>query len=315
MIFSEIQKTGLTIEKCAIESSSLSRWLEQELLKKGLTTICVDARKMSRVLSININKTDKNDARLIAEALRCGFYTEVYSKSQEHVELNILMGSRRTLIETATKLKNTIRGHLKAFGIRLGTANNQKFSEIVIEAIKTRTGAVQVGVNGLLASFQHTIGQIQILETKIEALAREDEDVKLLTTIPGVGVITAYTFISSLGDPKRFKNSRAVGAYLGMTPTQYSSGETKKQGRVSKCGDPEVRALLNECAFVILYATKSWSCLKAWGQKIKKKRGHKKAVMAIGRKLAVLMHRMLITRKAFEHGSVKDKQETMQKVC
>lgn len=311
-IFSSIKETRLEIKNSAVESGSLSHWLVQELSKKGMPIVCVDARKMSRVLSININKTDKNDARLIAEALRCGFYSEVHQKPQEDVEMKILMGSRRCLIETATKLKNTIRGHLKAFGIRLATASTPKFARVVGDALQDKPEVVQEGVKGLLACFEHTLIQVALLEKKIEELAKEDEEVKLLTTIPGVGIITAYSFICHVGDPKRFKNSRAVGAYFGMTPTQYSSGDVHKQGRVSKCGSQEVRALLNECAFSILYSTKSWSRLKAWGQKIKKKKGHKKATMAVGRKVCVLMHRMLITRKPFEYGAPKEAE--MQKV-
>lgn len=306
-IFSAIEGTKLHLEGSAIESSSLSYWLVKELSKKGVPIVCVDARKMSRVLSININKTDKNDARLIAEALRCGFYSEVHQKTQEDVEMKILMGTRRTLIETSTKLKNTIRGHLKVFGIRLGAANNQKFEALVQDALKDKPGVVCIGLKGLLECFKNTNIQIALLENKIAEMAREDEDVRLLTTVPGVGIITAYTFITHLGDPKRFKSSRAVGAYFGMTPTQYSSGEIQRQGRISKCGSSEVRSLLNESAFSILYTCKGWSRIKAWGLSIKKKKGHKKATMAVGRKLCVLMHRMLATRKAFEYGEAKEK--------
>jgi len=129
-----------------------------------------------------------------------------------------------------------------------------------------------------------------------------------LTTIPGIGLVTAQTFKVHLGNPKRFKTSRSVRAYFGMTPTQYSSGEAHKQGRVSKCGSSEVRSLLNEAAFSILYSAKSWSRIKAWGQKIKKKKGHKKATMAIGCKLSTIMHRMLITRKPFEYGTPKENE-------
>jgi len=311
-IFSAIQQTKLDIENSAVESGSISHWLVQELSKKKMPIVCVDARKMSRVLSININKNDKNDARLIAEALRCGFYSEVHQKPQEDVEMKILMGSRRSLIETHTKLKNTIRGHLKAFGIRLGTANNNKFEGLVQEKIKDKPEVVQVGIKGLLEAFKCVNKEIALLEKKMEEMAAEDEDVKLLTTIPGVGIVTAYTFKTHLGDPSRFKSSRAVGAYFGMTPTQYSSGEVQKQGRVSKCGSKEVRSLLNEAAFSILYSSKSWSRIKVWGQKIKKKKGHKKATMAVGRKLCVLMHRILITRKPFEYGVPKEAEKRMQ---
>lgn len=123
-----------------------------------------------------------------------------------------------------------------------------------------------------------------------------------------MGILTAYTFKVHLGDPRRFKTSKTVGAYFGMTPTQYASGEVQRQGRISKRGSPEVRFLLNESACVLLYRTKSWSKIKAWGEKIKKKKGHKKATIAVGRKLCVIMHRMLLTRKSFEYGTPKEKK-------
>jgi transposase len=308
-IFSAIKGTKLDIENCAIESGAISHWLVKELLKRKIPVVCVDSRKMAKILSININKTDKNDARLIAEALRCGFYSEVHQKNQEDAEMQILMGTRRTLIEVSTKLKNTIRGHLKIFGIRLGTASNKKFDNLVRSALQNKPEVVQLGLKSLLETFKCTNNEIEFLEKKIEEMAKEDEDVKLLTTIPGVGVITAFTFKTCLGDPSRFKRSRSVGAYFGMTPTQYSSGDIVKQGKVSKCGNSEVRSLLNEAAFSIIYSTKSWNRIKAWGLKIKKKKGHKKAMMAVGRKLSVLMYRMLISRKQFEYGVPKDNSQ------
>jgi transposase len=139
-------------------------------------------------------------------------------------------------------------------------------------------------------------------------MAEKDEDVSLLKTIPGIGSITAYTFKAYLGDPSRFKNSRAVGAYFGLTPKQYSSGETVKQSSISKCGNTEVRYMLSEAAISALYRAKSWSRVKSWGHKIIKKRGHKKAKIAVARKYSTIMHRMLITRKPFEYGEPKDKK-------
>lgn len=310
-IFSAIKSTKLDVEKCAVESGAISHWLVKELLKRKIPITCIDSRKMAKILSINVNKTDKNDARLIAEALRCGFYSEVYQKDQEDVEMNILIGARRTLKEESTKLKNTIRGHLKVFGIRLGTAGNNKFYNLVRTALQNKPEVVQIGIKSLLETFNHTNNEIEFLEKKIVEMAMMDEDVKLLTTIPGVGVITAFTFKTCLGDPARFKKSRSVGAYFGMTPTQYSSGEVIKQGKVSKCGSSEVRSLLNEAAFSIIYSCKSWSRIKAWGLKIKKKKGHKKAMMAIGRKLSILMYSMLVSRKPFEYGVPKGNEKKM----
>jgi transposase len=303
-----LKETRLEIERVAIESGSISHWLEKELCARGLPIICIDAHKMSKVLAININKTDKNDARLIAEALRCNFYSEVQPKTQENAELQILLNSRRTLKNVATQLKNTIRGHLKVFGIFLGQLNSKKFLEKALVAIHNKSDNVKESLKCLLDAFYQIIQQMKLLEEKIEAIAKHDEDVKLLTTIPGVGTLIALTFKVYVGDPNRFKTSKAVGAYFGMTPRQYSSGETHRQGKVSKRGSSEIRFLLNEAASVMMYCTKSWCRPKAWGLKLKKKKGHKKATMALGRKLGTVMHRMLISKKAFEFGEPKEKK-------
>jgi transposase len=301
-IASVIQETQLPIEKVAIESGSISHWLEQQLCQRGLPIICIDAHKMSKVLSIKINKTDKNDARLIAEALRCNFFSQVAPKTQEKAELQIVLHSRRTLKNIANQLKNTIRGHLKIFGFFLGPIGGKKFLEKVPVLIKDQSEDVKMALGELLEAFSKILEKVDSLTSRIEKLASNDEDVKLLKTIPGVGTLTALSFKVYVGDPSRFKTSKAVGAYFGMTPRQYSSGETHRQGRVSKRDSSEMRFLLNEAASVMLYRTKSWCKEKAWGLKLKKKKGHKKATMAVGRKLSTIMHRMLITRKAFEYG-------------
>src|SRR5262249_7429417 len=134
------------------------------------------------------------------------------------------------------------------------------------------------------------------------------EIIKLLKTIPGVGTVTALTYKLEIDDPTRFKKSRSVGAYAGMTPRQYSSGETKRRGGVSKTGSSELRHLLTEAAMCMMYRTKTWSRLKVFGMKIKKKHGHKKAVVALGRKLAVTMHRMWVDRKPYDPGHVEQKE-------
>ncbi len=117
-----------------------------------------------------------------------------------------------------------------------------------------------------------------------------------------------------IDNPNRFKNSRAVGAYLGMTPKQYSSGETKRQGKISKCGSSEMRRLLNEAAVVMLTRSQRWSKLKAWGLKLQKKHGFKKACMGVGRKLAVIMHRMWLNKTDFIYGEQKQQKVPEKRV-
>lgn len=302
------------IEKIGLESGSISFWLVKELRNLGLPAICIDAHKMSKVLTINVNKTDKNDARMIAEVIRCGFYSEVIIKSDELIEIGMCLSSRRTLINTGVKLKNTIRGHLKSFGIRLGSSKPTQFCMQVREAISSKSDLVKLVLASLLDAYEQLLHSLKALDSKIIELAKDDEDVKLLQTIPGVGLITAFTFKVQLGDPRRFKKSRSVGAYFGLTPNQYSSGETVRQGRISKRGEKEMRALLNEAAMTMLYRTKTWSHIKVWGLKIKKKKGHKKATMALGRKLSTIMHRMLVSRKPFEYNVSNKTMEEIKRL-
>lgn len=303
-----LKKFSVQIEKVGIESGSLSHWLVGELKVFGIPAICIDARKMAAVLSVQINKTDKNDAKGIAEAIRCGIYREVIQKSKEAIEISTLMGSRRLIITQKVQITNAVRGFLKTHGIRLGTCGEKSFTQKVKDQLMNQDLLVRQGIEALLSCFEKLCEEIKKLTLKIEGLAREDEDIKRLITIPGVGVITAVSYKIEIDNPKRFKNSRAVGAYLGMTPKQYSSGETKKQGRISKCGSSETRFLLNEAATVMLTRSQRWSKLKAWGLKIQRKHGFKKATMAVGRKLAVIMHRMLIDKTDFVYGEAKEEK-------
>ena len=309
-IVEAITQTNLSIEKAALESGGISHWLISELINLGLPVVCIDARRMSAAISMRINKTDKNDAREIALALRAGYYKETYHKPHNLVAAGTLLTTRRLLVQQRTKMINCIRGLMKLHGkLHLGASSSSvRFRTAVLEALESLDQDVHDGIMSLLETYETTNEQILGLESKIEAMASGNENVLLLQTIPGVGLMTAITFVLEVGDPKRFKNSRAVGAFFGMTPTQYSSGETQKQGSISKSGSREMRSLLSDAAMSMLYNCKAWSRLKVFGLKIRKKHGHKKAIVALGRKLAVIMHTMLMERKPFNPGCVEQKE-------
>jgi transposase len=309
-IVAMIQKHELPIEKAALECGGMSHWLTKELNDQGLPTICIDARKMSAAIKIRVNKTDKNDAQEIANALRTGYYKEVYQKQDHVMEKQTLLTVRRSLIDQRTQLTNTIRGLLKLYGkLHCGSSENKvRFKEKVLNEINSLGQDVQLGINALLAPFDVICREVEKIDNRVEELTKNDEDVQLLKTILGVGAITALTFKLEIDDPSRFKKSRSVGAYVGMTPTQYSSGETIKQGSISKAGSNELRAMVCQSAMSIMYRVKSWSRLKLFGLRIKKQHGHKKAVVALGRKLCVVMHRMLVTRQSFEPGNVEQRE-------
>lgn len=301
-------KETLILQKVGVESGAISHWLVEELRRLEIPAVCIDARKMAAILSIRINKTDKNDAKGIADAMRSGLYREVISKSQRAIEIGTLVGSRRLLVEQKVRLTNAIRGHLKTYGIRLGTSGDASFGKKVREVLSKGYEIAGKGIDGLLNSFEKIHEEIRVLIKEIENLAIADQQVQRFMTIPGIGIITAMTYQIEIDDLNRFRNSRAVGAYLGMTPKQYSSGETKKQGKISKCGSSEMRRLLNEAAIVMLTRSKRWSKLKAWGLKLQRKHGFKKACMGVGRKLAVIMHRMWLDKTDFIYEERKEER-------
>lgn len=308
IIFDEIKNQGLDIQLAGLESGSLSHWLVDILGKLGLPTICVCSRKMAAILSITINKTDKNDARGIASALRGGHYRQVHHKSQHAVELSTLMGARRSLVNQRTNSMNTIRGLFKSYGILIGIANTSRFSSKVELLLEKLTKEAQIGLKALLKAFIAVNEEIFNLDKIIVKIAQVDPVIKRLCTMPGIGPITALTYKMEIDDPHRFKKSRSVGAYVGATPTQYSSGETHRQGKISKCGSSELRYLLAEAATSAIFRTKSWNKDKAWAYKIMKKNGFGKARMALARKMAVKLHRMWVDEKDYQTIDIKPEE-------
>ena len=306
-IYEELSKSGVELEKVGLETGNLSKYLTKGLQELGVKAICIDARKMAAILSVTVNKTDKNDSRGIADAMRCNHYKAVNIRGDADDSIGIFLSSRSTLVKSRGTFKNTVRGLLKTYGICLGEVSNEKFSETVRASLSSVLSEAKCGIESLLRSYEAMHEEIKKLEKALNQLCKQDEDVKRLMTVPGVGMVVAMTYKTDMGDPTRFEKSESVGAYYGMTPRQYSSGETVKLGRVSRCGSKEVRTLLTEAGIVLLTRTKTWSSLKVWGLKIQKKHGFKKAAMAVGRKLGVIMHRMLITGESFKYSITKAK--------
>jgi len=299
-IYEELAKSEFKLEKIGLETGSLSKFLTKGLQDLGLNAICIDARKMAAILAVTVNKTDKNDARGIADAMRCNHYKEVNLRNCEDSAIGIFLSSRSTLVESRGRFKNTVRGLLKTYGIRLGEVSHDNFSKTVRDVLVDVPLETKCGIEGMIMSYEVMNEEIKKMDKRLNEMCKKDKEVQRLMTIPGVGMVVAMTYRADMGDPTRFEKSESVGAYYGMTPRQYSSGETVKLGRISKCGSKEVRTLLTEAAIVMLTRSKTWSPLKIWGLKIMKKHGFKKAALAVGRKLAVIMHRMLVTGESFK---------------
>lgn len=301
-----LDKKGIKDCMLGFESGSLTSYLMIGFKERALHAVCMDARKLSPILStMKVNKTDRNDARGIAEALRCKMFSPIHCKPEESIEKGVLLVARRALVQQQVQLKNTVRGLLKTFGIRMGSIGNKSFSKEVKKHLEKLADICKNTILPLVDIFDKILEEVEKFDQKVRKLAHEDAEVRRLMTIPGVGPVTALTFKNEIFDPSRFKDSKSVGAYLGMTPTQYASGETQRQGRISKCGSTELRSLLLEAGIVLLTRSRKWSKLKAWGLKIMRKKGIKKASLAVGRKLAVIMHRMMIQKTEFVYGEQK----------
>jgi transposase len=265
----------------------------------GLPVICIDARHAKAALKMQINKSDRNDAVGIARIMQCGWYKEVRVKGLDSHAIKALLVSRALLVKIKRDLENQIRGLLKNLGLVIGRAKMNVFVVRAAELIEDRP-ELAAAVEPLLKAREAVEKQIASLDRKVMRLAGNDVQVRRFTTAPGIGPITAFCYLATIDDPTRFKRSRSVGAYVGLTSRRYASGEVDWTGRISRCGDPMLRSYLYEAAGVLLTPVAKWSVLKAWGMRIAKRSGLRKAKVAVARKLAVILHRMWVDGTEFK---------------
>jgi transposase len=291
-----------SIKRVVFETGQLSSHLYHGLKEAGFPVICIDARHTHGMLKAKRAKTDKNDARGLAQIARTGWYKAVHVKSEQCQSLRTLVAGRKELVTVRTGMENHIRGTLKAFGIKLGNVTTAGFSSKVEMAVVSGDKLVKETMRALLKVRDALLTQEKALNTQCIVMARQDAVCKRLMTVPGVGPITALAFMSEIDDPTRFKKSRDVGVHLGLTPRKYASGEVDLTGGISKCGNRATRSLLFEASVTMLTLSKKWSRLKAWGVKLAQRNGFKAACTAVARKLAIVLHRMWVDGKDFAYG-------------
>ncbi|MEO1544431.1 MAG: IS110 family transposase [Pseudomonadota bacterium] len=302
MIADFVRSHANSVARIGLESGPTSTWLWTELNKLGLPAICIDARHAKAALNMQINKNDRNDAAGIARIMQTGWYREVRVKALDSHAIKALLVSRALLVRIRRDLENQIRGLLKNLGLVIGRAKMNTFVTRARELIEDKPALIAV-VDPLLIARKAIDQQIADLDRKVMRLARDDAQVRRFMTTPGIGPITALCYLATIDDPTRFGKSRNVGAYLGLTTRRYASGETDWTGRISKCGDAMLRSYLFEAANVLLTRVAKWSALKAWGMRIARRSGIRKAKVAVARKLAVILHRMWIDGTQFNWSS------------
>ena len=285
-------------KRIGLEAGPLSQWLYSALGEANLPVVCVETRQMRAVLKAQINKTDRNDARGIAQMMRAGLYRPVHVKTLRSQKLRMLLTHRKLLQSKAIAIENDLRGTLRNFGLKVGVVGTVKFEARIKELVKNLPD-LAVLVEPLLIVRRVLREQIAVLHRRVLTIVRDDEVCQRLMTVPGVGAVVALTYRATVDVPARFRNSRAVGAVLGLTPCKYQSGESDYTGGISRCGDEMMRVMLYEAAQVLLVRSTKWSWLKAWAMQIARRRGMKKAIVALARRLAVVMHRIWIDGTEF----------------
>jgi len=264
--------------------------------------VCLEARQVNAALSAMRNKTDRNDARGIAQILRTGWYARVHVKSRASHYTRALLSSRKAVLGKCIDLENEVRGLFKIFGIKLPPPLGHGPYDARVRPLIEKDADLAHALLPLLDA-RLVLYRIYLeLDRRVKLIARTDAVCQQLMTVPGVGPITAMIFKAAVDDPRRFRRSRTVGAHFGLTPRRFQSGEHDNPGRISKAGDGDVRAALYAAANALMTRTQRWSSLKAWGMRLQRTKGRRRALVAVARKLAVIMHRMWMDGTNFQWG-------------
>ena len=285
-------------KRIGLEAGPLSQWLFSALAEAGLPVVCVETRHMRAVLKAQINKTDRNDARGMAQMMRVGLYRPVHVKTLRSQKLRMLLTHRKLLQSKAIAIENDLRGTLRNFGLKVGMVGKAKFEARIKELVENLPDLAGL-VEPLLVVRRVLREQFVIQHRRLLAIVRDDEVCRRLMTVPGVGPVVALTYRATVDVPARFRKSKSVGAVFGLTCAKHQSGESERSGRISRCGDEMMRVMLYEAAQSMLLHSKRWSWLKAWAMQIARRRGMKKAIVALARRLAVIMHRIWVDGTEF----------------
>ena len=285
-------KLGVEVSRIGLEAGPLSQWLYAGMREAGLPVELLETRHVRDAFKAMPVKTDRNDARGIAQLMRLGWFRPVHCKSLPAQELRAVLTARKLVQGKRHDIEMSLRGILRGFGLKVGPTTPRSFEGRVRQLVEGHPTLLAIA-DALLLARATLAEQLGKLQKRLVSLARDDTRTRLLMSTPGVGVLVALTYVAAIDDPPRFRSSEAAGAHFGLTPKKYQSGETDITGRISKIGDASVRTALYEAANVILTRPVKGSSLKSWAMRVAKRAGMRKAKVALARKLAVVLHRML----------------------
>jgi transposase len=290
---------GLQLARIGLEAGPLSQWLYAGLKQAGLAVELLETRHVRDAFRAMPVKSDRNDARGIAHLMWLGWFRPVHCKSIEAQEIRAVLTARKLVQTKLQDVENSLRGILRGFGLKIGKTNQTTFAPRVQDLVSGHPNLKAIA-KALLTVRAVLLQEFKAFEKRVRAMARTDTKARLLMSTPGVGPIGALTYGAAIDDPARFSSSKQAGAHFGLTPRKYQSGETDRTGRISKIGDPAVRQALYMAAHSILTKpVRGCAALKSWASRIARRAGHNKARVALARKLAVIMHRMLADAAVF----------------
>ncbi len=291
---------GFGLARIGLEAGPLSQWLYAAMKQAGLAVELLETRHARDAFKAMPVKSDRNDARGIAQLMRLGWFRPVHCKSMSAQEVRAVLTARKLVQNKLLDLENSLRGILRGFGLKVGKTTDRSFAGRIQELVKSHPNLEAIG-EALLSVRAVLLRELNAFEKRVRAMARSDARTKLLMSTPAVGPIVALTYASAIDDPARFKSSKQTGPHFGLTPKRYQSGETDRSGRISKIGDAAVREALYQAAHVMLTKpVKGCSQLKSWAMRIARRAGMSKAKVALARKLAVILHRMLANGTPFD---------------
>jgi transposase len=311
------KKIDLTaIHGVCLEAGAMSSFIYKGLEALGLPVACVEAFQAHQFLKAQRNKTDKNDARGLAQYIRMGgdYIRLVAIKDTIAQEDRMLLTLRQKYVKEKVAMENAITGILKPFGIivprRSASVNSfcNAYAETIAKA-EALGPTLREAVLESLDAYRAVNELLDKVTEKIHRIAKEHPVCRRLMTAPGVGPVVALSFMTAIDTPHRFRKSEEIGGYFGLTPKKYQSGDMDHDRGISKQGSCMTRTHLVQAATNLLYRSKRWSSLRAWGMKIAKKRGYHIARIAVARKLAIILHRMWINEQDFRW-SMNDSTET-----
>lgn len=293
---------GFELTRIGLEAGPQSQWLFAGMREAGLAVELLETRHVRDAFKAMPIKTDRNDARGIAQLMRLGWFRPVHCKSVPAQETRAILTARKLVQSKLRDIESSLRGIVRGFGLKVGRTTSTRFAGRIKDLV-VGNASLEVIAEGLLTVHAVLLCEFKKFDKHVQSMARSDTRTRLLMTTTGVGAVVSLTYASAVDDPGRFKSSKKVGAHFGMTPKRYQSGETDVTGRISKIGDKSVRTALYEAAHIILTKPVKGSALKSWAMLLAKRAGMKKAKVALARKLAVIMHRMLVDGTPFNFAS------------